>query len=184
MFTQIKTKIVKVCLIKILNFLKKSNNMKVILPLIIGVSFVISGCSSSLSKTQTAEQIALAQSKALVDELKKGSALYFNNNSSEVNDKYNIYLMAASNFLKVNNNFVLTLEGHTDNSGGRALNKRISLERANAVRYQMIREYSTNPAQIVAKGVGYEKPIASNDTAEGRAKNRRVVATLKLNSES
>ena len=68
----------------------------------------------------------------------------------------------------------------TDSSGGSATNKRISLERANAVRNQMIREYGANPSQIIASGLGSAQPIASNATSEGRAKNRRVTATLRL----
>lgn len=155
----------------------------VVLSFIAGASLTLTGCSSFQSKTQTVEQAALSQNQKMVDELIEGFALYFNHNSSMIDEKYNIYLIAASNFLKMNKDYILTLEGHTDNNGGPALNKRISLERANAVRYQMIREYGATPSQIVTVGMGLENPIASNDTPDGRAENRRVVATLNKGTE-
>mgnify|MGYP003611841104 CR=1 FL=1 len=150
---------------------------KLLSAVLVGCTLMVTGCTSK-TVVQPAVKVVVDQNKVLIDELKEGLALYFDNNSAEVDVKYHIYLAAAAQFLKKDSNFVLNLQGHTDSSGSSATNKRISRERANAVRNQMIRNYGVNPEQIVASGVGSTQPVASNATAEGRAQNRRVTATL------
>lgn len=63
--------------------------------------------------------------------------------------------------------------GHTDNTGSLAVNERLSLERANAVRSFAISQ-GLNSSRIETEGKNYSEPIASNDTEAGRAENRRV----------
>jgi len=63
--------------------------------------------------------------------------------------------------------------GHTDSSGNDAINDPLSLARANSVRAYLTGR-GVNPALIRTEGRGAHQPIASNDTAEGRARNRRV----------
>jgi outer membrane protein OmpA-like peptidoglycan-associated protein len=67
----------------------------------------------------------------------------------------------------------LRIEGHTDNSGEEATNKRISLERANAVKDVLVKAGAL-AERITTEGLGSEKPMAPNDTEAGRAKNRRI----------
>ncbi len=67
----------------------------------------------------------------------------------------------------------ILVEGHTDNTGDQAFNKRLSEDRAYAVMSLLISK-SVKPERISAKGYGMEKPIASNKTREGRQRNRRV----------
>jgi len=67
----------------------------------------------------------------------------------------------------------LTIEGHTDNIGDAAYNKTLSQKRAEAVRSYLVAK-GCDADRIKAVGFGEEKPSGSNDTAEGRAKNRRV----------
>ena len=71
----------------------------------------------------------------------------------------------------------VTIIGHTDNVGGEALNNRLSLERAASVR-DYLRAHGVDPNRIMVNGRGEEVPIASNDTAAGRAENRRVEILL------
>ena len=63
--------------------------------------------------------------------------------------------------------------GHTDNKGSRALNTRLSQKRADAVK-NYLAGAGISPERLVAKGYGPDKPIATNDTEEGRAQNRRT----------
>ncbi|MDH5672286.1 MAG: OmpA family protein [Myxococcales bacterium] len=63
--------------------------------------------------------------------------------------------------------------GHTDSTGSRELNKRLSEKRARAVRRRLVR-LGIEPRRLSAQGFGPDKPIADNNTEEGRAKNRRV----------
>lgn len=68
---------------------------------------------------------------------------------------------------------VISIEGHTDNVGSPASNKTLSLARANAVISALVKR-GIDKNRLAAKGWGQEKPIAENETDEGRAKNRRV----------
>ena len=65
------------------------------------------------------------------------------------------------------------LDGYTDNTGDSAANKQLSLDRANAIQALLI-QGGIDPARISTDGWGEERPIASNDTEDGRAKNRRT----------
>lgn len=65
------------------------------------------------------------------------------------------------------------IEGHTDSVGGDALNLKLSQERAQAVQQALI-ERGVDAGRIQSEGIGAARPIASNATAEGRSKNRRV----------
>ncbi len=67
----------------------------------------------------------------------------------------------------------LTIEGHTDPTGDPDFNRPLSEARALAVK-QYLEGKGVDPARLDAKGFGSDQPIASNDTEEGRAKNRRV----------
>ena len=65
------------------------------------------------------------------------------------------------------------LEGHTDSTGDAAANKKLSLDRAVAVKESLV-SGGIADARVATAGLGSEKPIASNDTEDGRAKNRRL----------
>src|SRR5690606_24985924 len=65
------------------------------------------------------------------------------------------------------------VQGHTDNTGSRAANLRLSTRRAEAVRDYLVRR-GVPAARLTARGLGPDVPRAPNTTAEGRAVNRRV----------
>ena len=142
------------------------------------VSLFTVGCATQNSKTVTVAQDTTSQKT--LNELKNGVSIYFDKNSSQVESQYYVYLIAAAKALAQNRNLVLELEGHTDSTGSVAANKRVSLERANAVRNKLVLEHNVDPDQLVAIGAGSAKPIDTNNTAEGRANNRRVSATLRI----
>jgi outer membrane protein OmpA-like peptidoglycan-associated protein len=68
----------------------------------------------------------------------------------------------------------LALEGHTDSIGSDRYNDDLSARRADAVKTALVREYGVNPAMLSTVGHGERRPIESNDTLAGRARNRRV----------
>jgi len=72
---------------------------------------------------------------------------------------------------------VMLATGHTDGVGSDAYNKKLSLARAEAVKTYMVSQ-GVSADKIRVEGKGKSNPIASNDTEEGRAKNRRVEITL------
>lgn len=77
----------------------------------------------------------------------------------------------------VKKNFSLKLAGHTDNIGSDAANLKLSKDRAESVKAYLV-DRGANPSRIEATGYGKAQPIASNKTAAGRQKNRRVEFTL------
>ncbi|MBE5319381.1 OmpA family protein [Pedobacter sp. MR2016-19] len=79
--------------------------------------------------------------------------------------------------LLVDKNFSLKLAGHTDNTGGRELNLRLSKDRAESVKAYLVSQ-GANASRIEATGYGPDQPIATNKTAAGRQQNRRVEFTL------
>ena len=68
---------------------------------------------------------------------------------------------------------LLQIEGHTDSTGGAAINRKLSQERAGSVRKYMI-DKGIEGKRLTAKGFGPDKPIADNGTDAGREQNRRV----------
>lgn len=75
-------------------------------------------------------------------------------------------------------NYVVTVEGGTDSSGDQDLNYSISKRRAHAVMLYLSTRYSIPAFKIHIVGLGCDKPVAANDTASGRAQNRRADVRL------
>ena len=67
------------------------------------------------------------------------------------------------------------IEGHTDNVGGKLINEKIGMERAEAVKRYLFEQHQIPLHKMNIISYGSEKPVASNKTKEGRAQNRRVV---------
>ncbi len=67
------------------------------------------------------------------------------------------------------------IEGHTDNVGDKAYNQALGLERANAVKMYLYEQHQIPLFKMNVISYGETKPVAANNTREGRAKNRRVV---------
>jgi len=67
----------------------------------------------------------------------------------------------------------IEIDGHTDSKGNDAYNLKLSQRRAQAVKEYLVSK-GVNEAQLTAQGYGEKQPVASNDTEEGRAQNRRV----------
>lgn len=68
----------------------------------------------------------------------------------------------------------LRIEGHTDNTGSEATNRTLSDARAAAVRDHLVSDYGIDASRLEAEGFGQGKPVAENNTPEGREQNRRV----------
>ncbi|KAA3641226.1 MAG: OmpA family protein, partial [Bacteroidetes bacterium] len=68
----------------------------------------------------------------------------------------------------------IRIEGNTDNVGSASSNKALSKRRAQSVANYLINEHGMDENRIIVIGNGPDKPVASNNTADGRAKNRRT----------
>lgn len=95
-------------------------------------------------------------------------------NSAELSDKATPILRGLAEYLRTQGFRSLTIEGHTDSIGKDEYNLRLSQQRADAIRNDLIKTYQFAPAKITAVGYGETKPIADNGNYQGRDKNRRV----------
>jgi outer membrane protein OmpA-like peptidoglycan-associated protein len=71
----------------------------------------------------------------------------------------------------------IQLEGHTDSQGNERKNQQLSEKRVQSIKQYLTQRFQIAPERIQAVGYGSSKPIASNDTPEGRNQNRRVEVT-------
>jgi len=78
----------------------------------------------------------------------------------------------------------LTIEGHTDSHGGDEFNQKLSQERANSVQQYMINAMRIPSYRLIAVGYGETRPVASNETASGRERNRRIDVIIKPTAET
>ena len=114
----------------------------------------------------------------LVEDLNMELRVFFDTNKSNIKDQYKPEIAKVAEKLSEYPNATARIEGHTDNTGPRALNERLSLARANSVKSALVSEYNVDAARLTTQGFAWDQPIADNKTKEGRAMNRRVFATI------
>jgi len=100
--------------------------------------------------------------------------LHFDFDKAVIKDVDKPELNRGINFIKKYPDAAVRLEGHTDGRGTDEYNQRLSERRANAVKQYILNSHVINESKINAVGYGESNPVASNETDEGRAKNRRV----------
>jgi outer membrane protein OmpA-like peptidoglycan-associated protein len=99
---------------------------------------------------------------------------------TELPDQAKMRLDEVVNQLKADtkNNIFIEIEGHTDNVGSKALNEQLGLERAEAVKRYLYEQHQIPLHKINVISYGEEKPVAPNNSRQGRAQNRRVVVKV------
>ena len=106
-------------------------------------------------------------------------SLEFASGSADLLEGSHDVIAAIAEMLKRNPDFGIFVVGHTDNEGSRDANQALSLRRAEAVVQALVDGEAIAPDRLQAEGVGMLAPVASNDTAVGRAFNRRVELVLR-----
>ena len=104
--------------------------------------------------------------------------LLFDTDKSELLAASEQELRLLKKLLLDNPSLNATIVGHTDNQGGRSYNQKLSEDRATAVLQWLVSE-GIDPERLMAEGKGMNEPVASNDTEEGRALNRRTEVRLR-----
>ena len=100
--------------------------------------------------------------------------IYFATASATLQPESKPTLDEIAAMLKDHADLKLAIEGHTDNVGQAAANQTLSEQRAQAVRDYLVNKAGIDTARLQAHGLGSTKPVAPNDTPEGRQTNRRV----------
>jgi outer membrane protein OmpA-like peptidoglycan-associated protein len=100
--------------------------------------------------------------------------IYFDFNSDVMKPQSAVVLKQIAAMMKKNPDWKLNVSGHTDNIGGDASNLDLSKRRAAAVKSALLAHYDIAAERLATSGYGSSQPVESNDTIEGRARNRRV----------
>jgi len=100
--------------------------------------------------------------------------IYFDKGEPDFSADMHERLHYAARFIRAFPDFPLILEGHTDNTGKKEENQKLSEERAERIRTFLHEIYRLPATQMYVKGYGEIEPIATNATEEGRRQNRRV----------
>jgi OOP family OmpA-OmpF porin len=107
----------------------------------------------------------------------------FANNSAVVGSENFPEIKKVADFMKQFAKTEVTVEGYSDDRGAAEYNKTLSQKRADTVKITLINQFKVDATRVSAVGYGEANPIADNATAEGRAKNRRVVGVVKAKVE-
>jgi len=100
--------------------------------------------------------------------------IYFDFDKTEVKPESDPTLKEIAKLLSDNPSLNLFVVGHTDNTGDYKYNMKLSQDRAEAVVKALVSKYNVDSKRLTSAGVGPLAPFTTNDTEEGKAKNRRV----------
>ena len=105
--------------------------------------------------------------------------VFFDNDKTVIKDQYKPEIQKVAEKMNEYPNSTASIEGHASKTGPSArYNQRLSEARANAVKSMLVNQFGIAPQRISTVGYGYDRPIADNNTPEGRAMNRRVYAII------
>jgi OmpA-OmpF porin, OOP family len=105
----------------------------------------------------------------------------FDTSKSIIKDKYADDIQKVADFMKTYPDSTAAIEGHTDNvlrQSDPEFNIKLSQARADSVRQYLIDKFQIDSSRLTAQGYGPDRPVDTNDTKEGRQKNRRVDAVI------
>jgi len=101
----------------------------------------------------------------------------FDNDSADIKPQFMKKIEEFAEFLKQNPAYKAEIQGYTDSKGSAEYNQKLSERRAKAV-YEVLIKQGISKDRLSYKGYGEANPVASNDTPDGKAQNRRVVAKI------
>jgi NitT/TauT family transport system substrate-binding protein len=146
---------------------------------LVGNSSIISEINLAGSQHMAEEEVkfsapAQEKSNAVAISTKRVS-IAFRSGSAEIDE--NAKYIIDNEFLDIAKSFAnsrIRIEGNTDNTGSAAANKTLSYNRAKSVADYLIKEHKFDQNRFVIVGNGPDKPVADNNTDDGKAKNRRT----------
>lgn len=143
---------------------------------------LLTGCQALWGKF-TPEQVAAMKSTAspkamAIGPLGLSDSILFDKNDYRLRPDSRQQITTMASRLAATGITHSRLEGHTDNYGEDSYNEALSLKRANSVADAWAEGAHVPRSNLVTRGLGKKYPIASNDTAAGRAENRRVTVVI------
>ncbi len=113
----------------------------------------------------------------------KSLSIHFTTGSDEIMPGSYFTLDSLGETLLAFGNTYLQIEGNTDSRGNEAANKTLSQKRAESVKGYLVKNFNVDPKRFVTIGEGSAKPVADNNTEDGRALNRRTDIKVVLNAQ-
>lgn len=138
--------------------------------------FIAEGDNIDLTQPKGFQQITGKQLKMTpieVGGVVRLNNIFFDTGKSELRPESGPELDRLVTTLNEAPKMVIEVRGHTDNTGSNEINAKLSQDRADSVREYFISK-GIEPDRVASKGFGESKPVATNDTDEGRQQNRRV----------
>lgn len=128
---------------------------------------------------QTMSQDVVADANSMLNSIKETGkvalyGIYFDSGKSVLKPESTAALTEIAKLMKSDPSLKVYVVGHTDNAGAFDANMKLSMDRASAVVSALTSQYTVNAASLKACGNGPTSPVATNDTEEGKALNRRV----------
>src|SRR5690606_20466438 len=114
------------------------------------------------------------RSKLITEGKLSTTAITFTVNSDKLKPESMGIIKEIAGVLEANPDVAIKIIGHTDSDGDEGYNLKLSQQRSAAVKRALTDVYNIKPARIQTEGKGESQPTSSNETAEGKAANRRV----------
>jgi len=143
-------------------------------------NFIAEGDNVDLTQTKAFQEIKGKDLKMVPIEVGQSVRLnniFFDTGKSELRPESGPELDRVVTTLNENPKLVIEVGGHTDNTGSREINVKLSQDRADSVREYFISK-GIEPDRVASKGFADTKPVSTNDTDAGRQQNRRVEFTI------
>ncbi|HCT41364.1 MAG TPA: HAD family hydrolase [Moraxellaceae bacterium] len=129
----------------------------------------------------TAESVVVDETgcdKTLTEAISMELKVNFASGAAVVRAEDKAEIERVASLLKQYPSTKVEIQGHTDSSGKKASNDKLSQARADAVKNVLVSDFGVDAARVTATGYGSSQPVADNKTKEGRAENRRVIAVV------
>ncbi len=140
-----------------------------------GDGYAVAGTKECMEEAPKAVVVD-EETKSILEKVTKD--IRFKTGSAELEGSSYQILDILAGALKKHPEYDLSIEGHTDNTGNSDSNLTLSKDRAKSA-YQYLVDHGVESGRLSFDGFGDKQPIAGNDTAEGRKKNRRVEFKVK-----
>ena len=102
----------------------------------------------------------------------------FDTGKADIKPQYKDNIAKVGEFMQQYPTTTAVIEGHTDNVGSADYNMKLSQQRAENVVAYLIKNFGIDASRLSAKGYGFTRRVAYNNTPEGRQKNRRINAVI------
>jgi outer membrane protein OmpA-like peptidoglycan-associated protein len=136
------------------------------------------GVSGNVQQVRQAMTALKAEETATEISIQLPADVLFDFDKADIRPDAAEALTNLATIIRANPNGHTRLEGHTDAVGNDKYNQSLSERRAESVKQWLIKNQQIDGSKMITKGWGKTKPVASNDTPEGRQKNRRLEAII------